>query len=51
VSSFGETVFSSLTLGYIKHCGPVLQLGQELRYFMGQQEQIPLLYSFLRLKF
>ena len=51
VSSFGETVFSSLTLGYIKHCGPVLQLGQELRYFIGQQQQIPLLYSFLRLKF
>lgn len=51
VSSFGSPYLSSMTLGYFKQYGPVLQLGQEMRYWVGQELQIPLLYSFLRLKF
>lgn len=51
VSSFGSPYLSSVTLGYFKQCGPVLQLGQELRFFLGDELQIPVLYSYLRLKF
>ena len=51
VSHFGSPYFGSFSLGYIKQFGPVLQLGQEMRCFIGNEQQIPLLYSFLRLKF
>lgn len=51
VTSFESPYVSSFSLGYIKQFGPVLQLGQEMRYFIGNELQIPLLYSFLRLKF
>lgn len=51
VSQFSSPYFCSFSLGYIKQFGPVLQLGQEMRYFFGKEAQIPLLYTFLRLKF
>ena len=51
VSAWGPDLFTSISLGYIKQFGPVLQLGQEMRYFVGNEQQIPLLYTFLRLKF
>jgi hypothetical protein len=35
----------------MQQLGSVLQVGQEFRYFRGKHSNIPVLYSFLRLKF
>ena len=43
--------FSSFSAGWMQRVGPVLQLGQEFRYFLSKQTNIPVLYTFLRLKF
>ncbi|MEN9742445.1 MAG: hypothetical protein RLZZ65_250 [Bacteroidota bacterium] len=51
LSTFDQGGFGSFSVGYLKEFAPVLQLGQELRYFAGSGQQIPVLYSFLRLKF
>lgn len=51
MSAWGGSALGSFSVGYLKEFAPVLQLGQELRYFVGSGQQIPLLYSFLRLKF
>jgi hypothetical protein len=45
------TPFSSLSLGFMYRIGPALQFGQEFRYFLAKHTEIPVYYSFLRLKF
>lgn len=51
VFAYTKQAFSSIGLGYMYRIGPVLQCGQEFRYFFTEQTQIPVCYSFLRLKF
>lgn len=51
VFNYTPKPFSSLGLGFMYKIGPVLQCGQEFRYFVGKDLQIPVYYSFLRLKF
>lgn len=51
VFSAASTPFSSLSLGFMYRIGPALQFGQEFRYFLAKQTEIPVYYSFLRLKF
>lgn len=51
VFSTATTPFSSFSFGFLHRIGPVLQVGQEFRYFRGKHSNIPVLYSFLRLKF
>lgn len=51
VFAAASTPFSSLSLGFMYHIGPVLQFGQEFRYFLAKHTEIPVYYSFLRLKF
>jgi len=46
-----NTAFSSFSLGFLCRVGPVLQFGQEFRYFLSHNTEIPVFYSFLRLKF
>jgi hypothetical protein len=43
--------FGSVSVGWMQQLGSVLQVGQEFRYFRGKHSNIPVLYSFLRLKF
>ena len=43
--------FTSFSAGWMQRVGPALQVGQEFRYFLSKQTNIPVLYSFLRLKF
>lgn len=43
--------FTSFSVGWMQRVGPALQVGQEFRYFLSKQTNIPVLYSFLRLKF
>jgi hypothetical protein len=51
VFSAASTPFSSLSLGFMYRIGPALQFGQEFRYFLSKHTEIPVYYSFLRLKF
>lgn len=51
VFSDAKQTFSSMGLGFMYRIGPVLQCGQEFRFFLSQDTQIPIYYSFLRLKF
>jgi hypothetical protein len=51
VFSDDQSLFSSSSVGWMQLLGPTLQVGQEFRYFLGKQTNIPVLYSFLRLKF
>lgn len=51
VFNAASTPFSALSLGWLYRIGPALQFGQEFRYFLSKQTEIPVYYSFLRLKF
>jgi len=51
VFSTANTPFTSVSSGFMYQLGPVLQVGQEIRYFLSRQIEIPVYYSFLRLKF
>ena len=51
VFNYTKQAFSSMGLGFMYRIGPVLQCGQEFRYFFTKETQIPVYYSFLRLKF
>jgi hypothetical protein len=50
VFSYDQGLFGSGSLGWMQRLGPVMQVGQELRYFLSKQTNIPVIYSFLRLK-
>ncbi len=51
VFSTASPPFSSLSAGFMYRIGPALQFGQEFRCFLAKQIEIPVYYSFLRLKF
>jgi hypothetical protein len=51
VFTYDAGAFTSFSAGWMQRVGPTLQVGQEFRYFLGKQTNIPVLYSFLRLKF
>lgn len=51
VFTYDAGAFTSLSAGWMQRVGPALQVGQEFRYFLSKQSNIPVLYSFLRLKF
>lgn len=51
VFTYDAGAFTSFSAGWMQRLGPTLQVGQEFRYFLSKQTNIPVLYSFLRLKF
>jgi hypothetical protein len=51
VFNYEHDVMCSGSMGWMQHIGPVLQVGQEFRYFRSKLTSVPVFYTFLRLKF